>query len=503
MLITKDFMWDKTVDVAVIGYGLAGAVSAITAHDKGVKVLVLEKQPFDTHCSSSSLSSGRFMNSADIKGTAEYFQSLYQVDEDIDWTDRDCIRVLAEYCAQNNVWLSNLGGKSKFLCKTADYPQLPGADSIELREYHGKGLHMMKFMYQQVKKRQIEVRYQTPAERLYTDENGRVIGVKATDTTNDNQRLINIKVLKGVILCTGGFEANEDMKLQFLKVYPAYFTGGAANTGDGIKMAQEVGADLWHMTCVSARLVAKFDDFPIAFTINFGGKNWSRNRLLGTKKRAAVGFIIVDKHGRRYTNENFNGHSLFYELTNFDSHRLEYPKVPSYFIFDQKRMDFGSLAVMNGINGPHRIYKWSSDNITELDKGWIVRGNTVAELADNIGVDASILDETVHKWNACCVEGKDAEFGRPFLDLVSLNTPPYYSVKLFPGGPNTQGGPRRNSRAQVMTPFGDPIPGLYAAGECGSVFGMLYPVTGGNLAECIAFGRIAAEKVVEESLINK
>jgi len=113
------------------------------------------------------------------------------------------------------------------------------------------------------------------------------------------------------------------------------------------------------------------------------------------------------------------------------------------------------------------------------------------------------LDETVHKWNACCVEGKDAEFGRPFLDLVSLNTPPYYSVKLFPGGPNTQGGPRRNSRAQVMTPFGDPIPGLYAAGECGSVFGMLYPVTGGNLAECIAFGRIAAEKVVEESLINK
>jgi succinate dehydrogenase/fumarate reductase flavoprotein subunit len=244
--------------------------------------------------------------------------------------------------------------------------------------------------------------------------------------------------------------------------------------------------------------VAKFDDFPIAFSINFGGKNWSRSRLLGTKKKAAVGFIIVDKNGRRYTNEDFKGHSLFYELTNFDSHRLEYPQVPSYFIFDQKRMDAGSLALMSGITGPHRIYKWSSDNVAELNKGWIVNGDTVGELAENIGMAASILNETVHKWNAYCAEGNDDEFDRPFLDLVPLNTPPYYAVKLFPGGPNTQGGPRRNSRAQVLNPFGDPIPGLYAAGECGSVFGMLYPVTGANLAECIAFGRIAAENVAQE-----
>ena len=82
--------------------------------------------------------------------------------------------------------------------------------------------------------------------------------------------------------------------------------------------------------------------------------------------------------------------------------------------------------------------------------------------------------------------------------MLPLDSPPFYAIKLFPGGPNTQGGPRHNSKAQVVNPFGEPIPGLYAAGECGSIFSMLYPVGGGNLSECIAFGRIAAENAVRE-----
>ena len=83
---------------------------------------------------------------------------------------------------------------------------------------------------------------------------------------------------------------------------------------------------------------------------------------------------------------------------------------------------------------------------------------------------------------------------------MPLDNPPFYAVRIFPGGPNTQGGPRRNSRAQVVNPFGKPIPGLYAAGECGSIYGMLYPMGGGNLAECIAVGRGAAENAVREKI---
>jgi len=173
--------------------------------------------------------------------------------------------------------------------------------------------------------------------------------------------------------------------------------------------------------------------------------------------------------------------------------------VPSYHIFDQRRMERGPLGqVTSGPSGPQRLYKWSRDNLLELRKGWIIRGETVAELAGNIGVPAANLENTVQLWNKYCEVGKDPDFGRSPLELVPLDSPPFYAIKLFPGGSNTQGGPRRNSRAQVVNPFGEPIPGLYAAGECGSVFGMLYPSGGGNLAECIAFGRIAAENAVKE-----
>ena len=136
--------------------------------------------------------------------------------------------------------------------------------------------------------------------------------------------------------------------------------------------------------------------------------------------------------------------------------------------------------------------------MAELKKGWIVSGKTIVELAGKIGVPAPILEDTVQRWNKYCEESKDAEFSRNPLDLVPLDSPPFYAIEQFPGGLNTQGGPKRNMKAQVVNPFGIPIPGLYAAGECGSVYGMLYPVSGGNLAECIAFGRIAADNAVME-----
>ncbi|MFH1159140.1 MAG: FAD-dependent oxidoreductase [Pseudomonadota bacterium] len=498
MLTPRNIKWDKAIDIVVVGYGMAGAVAAITAHGEGTSVMIVEKQNAESHCSPSSLSGGLFVSSTDVKGATDYLLALNRAGEGIGWSDPDSIRVLAEYSARNSDWIQNLGGKVVFLCKTAEHPQLPGAGSIELWEYRGKGLRMMQFMYQQVKTRKIDVQYQTAAERLLTDENGRVVGVSAIRQVGGRKRRMNIRAAKAVILCSGGFEANEEMKLQYLKVYPSYFTGGTANTGDGIKMAQEVGADLWHMNCVSARLVAKFDDFPASFAIGFGGKNWSRHQLLGIKEKAVAGYVLVDKYGRRYTSEDFKGHAVYYELTHFDTHRLEYPRVPSYYVFDQKRMEAGALCT-GGISGPHQIYKWSQDNAAELRKGWIVSGRTVSELAGKIGVTASMLKETVQGWNRHCAAGHDAEFDRDPLGLIPLDTPPFYAVKLFPGGPNTQGGPRRNSRAQVMTPFGEPIPGLFAAGECGSVYGMLYPVAGGNLAECIAFGRIAAENAVQET----
>jgi len=174
------------------------------------------------------------------------------------------------------------------------------------------------------------------------------------------------------------------------------------NTGDGIRMAQAVGADLWHM-----------------------------NQMIG---RASL-------------------HSGFVRAGYYD---------------------------------------WSPDNSREVAKGWIKKADSVDELAKLAGVcDPAARAETVARYNAGCASGAD-EFGRPPETLVPLDSPPYYCVPLFPGGPNTCGGPRKDKRARVLDAFGAPIPGLYAAGELGEAVGLLYPANGANLPESICFGRIAA-----------
>jgi len=137
-------------------------------------------------------------------------------------------------------------------------------------------------------------------------------------------------------------------------------------------------------------------------------------------------------------------------------------------------------------------YDWSPDNSREIEKGWIKKADSVAELAKLAGIeDPAALAETVARYNAGCAAGND-EFGRPADTLVPLDSPPYYCVAMFPGGSNTCGGPRKDERARVLDAFGEPIPGLYAAGELGEAVGLLYPANGANLSESICFGRIAA-----------
>ena len=139
------------------------------------------------------------------------------------------------------------------------------------------------------------------------------------------------------------------------------------------------------------------------------------------------------------------------------------------------------------------FYNWSTDNTVEIEKGWIIKGDTITELAAKLGMDPKILKCTVVTYNRSCEAGEDWEFGRIDETLVPIDTPPYYALKMYPGGPNTQGGPKRNAKSQVLDFDGNPIPRLYTAGELGSIYSFLYPASGGNVAELIAFGARANE----------
>jgi len=143
-------------------------------------------------------------------------------------------------------------------------------------------------------------------------------------------------------------------------------------------------------------------------------------------------------------------------------------------------------------------YDWSDDNGAELAKGWIKQAETLRALAQIMGLPPAVLEETIIRWNAHCHVGADADFGRTKM-LSPIQKAPFYAVELSPSMLNTQGGPRRNARSQVVRPDGSPIPRLYSAGELGSIYSYLYQGTG-NIGECLAFGRIAGRNGAAEQL---
>jgi succinate dehydrogenase/fumarate reductase flavoprotein subunit len=522
MFMYKTNGWTEEVDVVVVGYGGAGAVTAIAAHDAGAKVIILEKQLRDTatetrHTPNTRMSGGAFCSVSDREKAKLYLGGMVKVaNETLDTEREEVLDVFAQYMADNGSWLRSIGVETgdaeqfqpiirgamienpQFtpdgaMC-VSDFSELPGADSCcvyitKPLDGHTHGAALLKALSTAVDARGIEVRWGSPGEHLVM-EAGQVRGIIGSH----GKGRFAIKARKAVVLTCGGFEFNEWMKENYLRVSPAYFIGNPANTGDGINMAIEAGAALWHMNCASWRAVMKFPDFPIAFAT----------------AHHEMASIFVDKSGRRFANERYRMHAFGYQLNNYDD-ALYYPRVPFYWVFDESRRADGPLASAHGACAQLRgipnsgYYVWSQDNNVEIERGWVIKAGTLEELVKKIRADAdnndlirlSVLDNTIKKYNRFCQRGKDDDFHRPPWSLTPIENPPYYAVKLWPGGPNTQGGPKRNKKAQVMRPDNTPVPHLYAAGELGSVWGMLYQ-GGGNIAECIAFGRIAGANAAAE-----
>ncbi|MFC1989218.1 FAD-dependent oxidoreductase, partial [Chloroflexota bacterium] len=492
--------WDSVADVVVVGYGCAGAVTAIAAREEGADVLVIEKQPENSHCTSSAMSGGHLLSPTDEKGVLKYLAALSRIPIGLTWTEDDISRVWARYAVKNKAWLEAHGGKVVKVPGAGEHPMIPGYDTLTRYHFMGNGLGLQRCLDKNIKSNKISVSYNTRAKKLLTDDKGQIIGVEVEIDTDKGEKAVRIGASKGVVLTCGGFEFDERMKLNYLPVHPTYFTGHPSATGDGIRMALRVGADLWHMNCLAARLVVKLPGFPIAFSVSLDGTTVrGRPSVSETEPEKYPGYVIVDRDGKRFTNERFKTHCVYYETTFFDTQRMLYPRVPSYWIFDRRRIELDSLISLRaGAAGPCRLYEWSRDNSDELEKGWIFTASSIAELAGKLNLPPDNLVKTINTYNKYCDKGKDPDFSRSSESLIPLDAPPFFAISLWPGGPNTQGGPRRNSRSQVLNVDGEPIPGLYSAGEMGSIFGMLYPSAGGNLAECIAMGRLAGENVAHE-----
>jgi succinate dehydrogenase/fumarate reductase flavoprotein subunit len=334
--------------------------------------------------------------------------------------------------------------------------------------------------------------YETPAKTLIKKD-GEIVGVVA----EQKGKSVNIKAKRAVVLTCGGFENNQAMIRNYLSDLPyCYPSCTPYNTGDGIHMAMDVGADLWHMNNLSGPyFYFKAPTIPVASRIMMPRNN----------------YIWVGGDGFRFSPEapafvhDEQGHEIYTEKHGKELAHGRYVQkaspVPIWLIFDETTRKAGAICgksagwtfsweVLHG-----NLYDWSKDNTKEIEKGWIKKADTIAELAKAVALSPDALEQTVKRYNGFCQDRKDLDFGRQPASMLPLQTPPFYAMQLVPSFLNTQGGPRHNKDAQIVDTEGKPIPRLYAAGELGSIYGFVYQ-GGGNWAECLAFGRVAARNAV-------
>lgn len=512
--------WDREVDLVVVGYGAAGAVAAGEAAAAGARTLLLEKMPFPGGLSIASAGGIRIAFDAD-----EAFAYLKSTCGGR--TPDNLLRKLADEMAMIGDYVRTLaapvGATAEIIPALGNYP-LPGYASLgycEVSEvpdledrngYHAmstikNGARLFRVLEAHVERSGAEIRLEAPVRRLIRDESGVVAGVLA----EIDGRPVRIRALGGVILTCGGFEADREMQRQYFQADPVMVGAFRGNTGDGIRMAQAVGADLWHMWHYHGPYGLKHSDPAYPFGLFLKAvPMWTPGRLdevssLGVeepadggkrKALARLAWIVVDQDGRRFMNEYppYPGDSGVRPFDAFDFLRQRFPRNPAFMIFDEagRKMYPMGRAVHND---SHPRYEWSSDNLREVENGILGRADTLEELAERISVPAGELKRTIAEWNAVVAAGEDPVFGRVPETMVPITEPPFYFGRVGPIVINTQGGPVHDERQRVLSPFGEPIEGLYAAGELGSVFGHLY-MSGGNLAECLIGGRVAAGEVV-------
>ncbi len=470
-----DVVWGGLYDVVVVGFGGAGAVAAITAADAGAKVLLVDKAP-EGHEGGNTRYCMQVIQTIDKDKQPEAL-AYYQKLRGGRLTPSDeVLEAWVAKVAENVDWLQEMGGNP---LPTSDnyvgeYPEYDTAGSVCPMTLDGVTFNsgFWRFVRGHVLDRadSIDVWYASPATRLIRDAaSGVVLGV----TVEVDGVPVNIRAKNGVVLTAGGFEANRQMLQDYTGIVECYADGSQYNTGDGIKMAAEVGADLWHMENIMGPYLGTY--YPGASRPEF----YSGTRAVGLVYQQ--GYIIVGGDGTRFMNDAFEPRHGYIDFHGTWRHTPALDKM--WLVFDQNCLDNTRMISQS----------MAHDLSAQVEMGVVKQADTVEELAQQMGVDPEVLRRTVDAYNEACTDGVDPVYSRDPATLVALGVAaPYYATELKATVINTQGGPVRDAQCRILDKDGAPIAHLYGAGECGAIFSGPYQGAS-NIADCIAAGRVAGE----------
>ncbi len=431
-------------DILVIGAGGAGLAAAIEAVEKGCEVTVLEKMP---KIGGNTLISSGYINAAgtdlqkkqgiqDSPGN-HFLDTLKGGDYK---NNAELVRIMVDNAAETIDWMRSLGVHF-------DSEVRWGKGTVSNKRAHVcSGPRLIKVFKTVAEKNGAKILTGKRVIKLITNGSGRVIQVM---TESNDGKIISVSVRKAVIITTGGFGANAEMRAKYdFRLKYASTTNLSCATGDGIIMAQAIGA-----SCVDMEYI---QTYPLC--------NPKTGRL---DRVAEQGVILVNREGERFVEES-------------------------------GRRDVISRAIL-AQRGGSAFSIFDEESRGEVKVGArVILGATLVELARKTGIDDKKLKKTIDKFNSYVDVGKDPEFGTRVRGLKKIRKPPFYAVEVAPSVHYTMGGLVINARAQVMDVGHRVIPGLYAAGEVvGGVDGANR--LGGNaLSAAIVFGRIAGANAATE-----
>ncbi len=536
--------WDLEVDVAVVGSGGAGLSAAVLAHDNGARVAVLERSdkiggttavsgggiwvPLNHHMAEAGAQDSREEALLYCKRLAAGRSSDELIETFVD-TAHEMLRYLEQHTPVRYR-----------ACPMPDYrPELPGAKrcgrtldpemflKAELGDWADKlrpspllfvpmtieesflafaqpkalpvqqivermkqglvasGNALIGRMLRGCLDRSISFQLETRARELVR-EGGRVAGLRVERNGGDTF----VRAKGGVVLACGGFEWNAALRDRFLPGPISHSCSPPYNEGDGLIMAQEAGADIANMT--EAWL------YPGALVPGEEHEGQPVSRWV-VGERALPHAIMVNRHGERFVNEGINYNDMSKVFYNFDPGSYELRNLPCWLIVDaQYRERYGIMTVMPD----------------DPDPEWLAKEDSLAALATRLGIDAGALAATVERWNGFVREGKDRDFARgegyyerwlgdpnaPHPNLGTLERPPFYALPIGAHSAGTKGGPRTNTRGQVLDVRGSVIAGLYAAGNTmAGISGPGYFGGGGTIGLAMTWGYICGINAAKDA----